>query len=189
MWRDTLMDSVIRGCAATRGEPEMASSVMSPASATSPRRSPEERRGSSRLRGVARALCSNAPWLSVSAPSNQVQQLMKAARSGTKDGLEKTKLAVMRKVSLLQRKDQSGKGLISSLVWKVLNCLLSFGWKFCRCLIMEGGYEVVFWCSCLLTSGIRGSFSWVELAEPKSCEMEEEVFTLHIPLRQKWKTL
>ncbi|XP_034442321.1 rho guanine nucleotide exchange factor 10-like protein isoform X4 [Hippoglossus hippoglossus] len=37
----------------------------------------------------------------------KVQQLMKAARSGTKDGLEKTKLAVMRKVSLLQRKDQS----------------------------------------------------------------------------------
>ncbi|XP_051270582.1 rho guanine nucleotide exchange factor 10-like protein isoform X2 [Dicentrarchus labrax] len=35
-----------------------------------------------------------------------VQQLMKAARSGTKDGLEKTKIAVMRKVSFLQRKDQ-----------------------------------------------------------------------------------
>ncbi|XP_068452032.1 rho guanine nucleotide exchange factor 10-like protein isoform X2 [Clinocottus analis] len=32
---------------------------------------------------------------------------MKAARSGTKDGLEKTKMAVMRKVSFLQRKDQS----------------------------------------------------------------------------------
>uniref|UniRef100_A0A8D3DU60 Rho guanine nucleotide exchange factor (GEF) 10-like a n=1 Tax=Scophthalmus maximus TaxID=52904 RepID=A0A8D3DU60_SCOMX len=31
---------------------------------------------------------------------------MKAARSGTKDGLEKTKIAVMRKVSFLQRKDQ-----------------------------------------------------------------------------------
>uniref|UniRef100_A0A668ABA3 Rho guanine nucleotide exchange factor 10 like n=1 Tax=Myripristis murdjan TaxID=586833 RepID=A0A668ABA3_9TELE len=38
--------------------------------------------------------------------SNQVQQLMKAARSGTKDGLEKTKIAVMRRVSFLQRKDQ-----------------------------------------------------------------------------------
>lgn len=38
----------------------------------------------------------------------QVQQLMKAARSGTKDGLEKTKIAVMRKVSFLQRKDQLG---------------------------------------------------------------------------------
>ncbi|XP_067359448.1 rho guanine nucleotide exchange factor 10-like protein isoform X3 [Channa argus] len=36
----------------------------------------------------------------------KVQQLMKAARSGTKDGLEKTKIAVMRKVSFLQRKDQ-----------------------------------------------------------------------------------
>lgn len=34
---------------------------------------------------------------------------MKAARSGTKDGLEKTKIAVMRKVSFLQRKDQLGK--------------------------------------------------------------------------------
>uniref|UniRef100_A0A7N8XE01 Rho guanine nucleotide exchange factor (GEF) 10-like a n=1 Tax=Mastacembelus armatus TaxID=205130 RepID=A0A7N8XE01_9TELE len=36
----------------------------------------------------------------------KVQQLMKAARSGTKDGLEKTKIAVMRKVPFLQRKDQ-----------------------------------------------------------------------------------
>ncbi|XP_030586314.1 rho guanine nucleotide exchange factor 10-like protein isoform X1 [Archocentrus centrarchus] len=36
----------------------------------------------------------------------KVQQLMKAARSGTKDGLERTKIAVMRKVSFLQRKDQ-----------------------------------------------------------------------------------
>ncbi|XP_063766927.1 rho guanine nucleotide exchange factor 10-like protein isoform X2 [Eleginops maclovinus] len=36
----------------------------------------------------------------------KVQQLMKAARSGTKDGLEKTKIAVMRKVNFLQRKDQ-----------------------------------------------------------------------------------
>lgn len=33
---------------------------------------------------------------------------MKAARSGTKDGLEKTKIAVMRKVSFLQRKEQMG---------------------------------------------------------------------------------
>uniref|UniRef100_A0A665XDM4 DH domain-containing protein n=1 Tax=Echeneis naucrates TaxID=173247 RepID=A0A665XDM4_ECHNA len=38
----------------------------------------------------------------------KVQQLMKAAKSGTKDGLEKTKIAVMRKVSFLQRKDQQG---------------------------------------------------------------------------------
>ncbi|KAG7226722.1 hypothetical protein INR49_014070, partial [Caranx melampygus] len=36
----------------------------------------------------------------------KVQQLMKAAKSGTKDGLEKTKIAVMRKVPFLQRKDQ-----------------------------------------------------------------------------------
>lgn len=44
-----------------------------------------------------------------SASPAQVQQLMKAARSGTKDGLEKTKIAVMRKVSFLQKKEQLGK--------------------------------------------------------------------------------
>ncbi|XP_017264413.1 rho guanine nucleotide exchange factor 10-like protein isoform X3 [Kryptolebias marmoratus] len=37
----------------------------------------------------------------------KVQQFMKAARSGTKDGLERTKIAVMRKVPFLQRKDQT----------------------------------------------------------------------------------
>ncbi|XP_056129365.1 rho guanine nucleotide exchange factor 10-like protein [Lampris incognitus] len=37
----------------------------------------------------------------------KVQQLMKAAKSGTKDGLEKTKIAVMRRVSFLHKKDQS----------------------------------------------------------------------------------
>uniref|UniRef100_A0A671NJ48 Rho guanine nucleotide exchange factor 10-like protein n=1 Tax=Sinocyclocheilus anshuiensis TaxID=1608454 RepID=A0A671NJ48_9TELE len=36
---------------------------------------------------------------------NKVQQLMKAARNGTKDGLEKTKIAMMRKVSFLSKKD------------------------------------------------------------------------------------
>ncbi|XP_067873551.1 rho guanine nucleotide exchange factor 10-like protein isoform X1 [Heterodontus francisci] len=35
----------------------------------------------------------------------KMQQLMKAARNGTKDGLEKTKNAVMRKVSFLQKRD------------------------------------------------------------------------------------
>ncbi|KAM4016582.1 rho guanine nucleotide exchange factor 10-like protein isoform 3-T6 [Anomaloglossus baeobatrachus] len=35
-------------------------------------------------------------------------QLMKAARSGTKDGLEKTRIAVMRKVTFLQRKETTG---------------------------------------------------------------------------------
>uniref|UniRef100_G1U222 Rho guanine nucleotide exchange factor 10-like protein n=1 Tax=Oryctolagus cuniculus TaxID=9986 RepID=G1U222_RABIT len=35
-------------------------------------------------------------------------QLMKAAKSGTKDGLEKTRMAVMRKVSFLHRKDVLG---------------------------------------------------------------------------------
>uniref|UniRef100_A0A3P9PGV3 Rho guanine nucleotide exchange factor 10 like n=1 Tax=Poecilia reticulata TaxID=8081 RepID=A0A3P9PGV3_POERE len=49
---------------------------------------------------------SDAPLLSLCAPRNQVQQLMRAARTGTKDGLERTKIAVMRKVSFLQRKDQ-----------------------------------------------------------------------------------
>lgn len=33
---------------------------------------------------------------------------MKAAKSGTKDGLEKTKIAVMRRVTFLHKKDQSG---------------------------------------------------------------------------------
>nr|XP_020485961.1 rho guanine nucleotide exchange factor 10-like protein [Labrus bergylta] len=40
----------------------------------------------------------------------KVQQLMKAARNGTKDGLEKTKLAMIRKVSFLQRKDSTADG-------------------------------------------------------------------------------
>ncbi|TRY87054.1 hypothetical protein DNTS_009148 [Danionella cerebrum] len=37
----------------------------------------------------------------------KVQQLMKAARNGTKDGLEKTKIAMMRKVSFLSKKDST----------------------------------------------------------------------------------
>ncbi|KAM6402718.1 rho guanine nucleotide exchange factor 10-like protein isoform 4-T4 [Rhynochetos jubatus] len=37
-------------------------------------------------------------------------QLMKAAKSGTKDGLEKTKIAVMRKVTFLHRKEVPGDG-------------------------------------------------------------------------------
>ncbi|XP_076133495.1 rho guanine nucleotide exchange factor 10-like protein isoform X1 [Alosa pseudoharengus] len=36
---------------------------------------------------------------------SKVQQLMKAARDGTKDGLEKTKIAMMRKVSFLNKKE------------------------------------------------------------------------------------
>ncbi|XP_076848042.1 rho guanine nucleotide exchange factor 10-like protein isoform X2 [Brachyhypopomus gauderio] len=39
---------------------------------------------------------------------SKVQQLMKAARSGTKDGLEKTKIAMMRKVSFLNKKENTG---------------------------------------------------------------------------------
>uniref|UniRef100_A0A8C1Z8R0 Rho guanine nucleotide exchange factor (GEF) 10-like a n=1 Tax=Cyprinus carpio TaxID=7962 RepID=A0A8C1Z8R0_CYPCA len=38
---------------------------------------------------------------------HQVHQLMRAARSGTKDGLEKTRIAVMRRVSFLHKKDHS----------------------------------------------------------------------------------
>ncbi|XP_062396335.1 rho guanine nucleotide exchange factor 10-like protein isoform X2 [Sardina pilchardus] len=39
---------------------------------------------------------------------SKVQQLMKAARDGTKDGLEKTKIAMMRKVSFLNKKELTG---------------------------------------------------------------------------------
>lgn len=39
----------------------------------------------------------------------KMTQLMKAAKSGTRDGLEKTRMAVMRKVSFLHRKDVLGK--------------------------------------------------------------------------------
>lgn len=41
----------------------------------------------------------------------QMTQLMKAAKSGTRDGLEKTRIAVMRKVSFLHRKDVLGEEL------------------------------------------------------------------------------
>uniref|UniRef100_A0A671XDD6 Rho guanine nucleotide exchange factor 10 like n=1 Tax=Sparus aurata TaxID=8175 RepID=A0A671XDD6_SPAAU len=67
---------------------------------------PRSNRRLSNLRSMALSSRSNAPPLCLCASSDQVQQLMKAARSGTKDGLEKTKIAVMRKVSFLQRKDQ-----------------------------------------------------------------------------------
>ncbi|XP_040389355.1 rho guanine nucleotide exchange factor 10-like protein isoform X7 [Cygnus olor] len=40
----------------------------------------------------------------------KMTQLMKAAKSGTKDGLEKTKIAVMRKVTFLHRKEAPGDG-------------------------------------------------------------------------------
>lgn len=43
---------------------------------------------------------------------SQMTQLMKAAKSGTKDGLEKTRMAVMRKVSFLHRKDVLGEALL-----------------------------------------------------------------------------
>lgn len=48
----------------------------------------------------------------------QMTQLMKAAKSGTRDGLEKTRMAVMRKVSFLHRKDVLGEwGRCSAVYW------------------------------------------------------------------------
>lgn len=52
--------------------------------------------------------CPSASLMSPSAFA-QMTQLMKAAKSGTKDGLEKTRIAVMRKVSFLHRKDVLGE--------------------------------------------------------------------------------
>ncbi|CAL8400664.1 unnamed protein product [Arctogadus glacialis] len=46
----------------------------------------------------------------------KVQQFMKAAKSGTKDGLEKTRMAVMRKVSFLQKKDHADSHFPSVLI-------------------------------------------------------------------------
>lgn len=37
---------------------------------------------------------------------------MRAARSGTKDGLERTRMAVLRKVTFLQRRDSPGEGSV-----------------------------------------------------------------------------
>uniref|UniRef100_A0A8C5DFR8 DH domain-containing protein n=1 Tax=Gouania willdenowi TaxID=441366 RepID=A0A8C5DFR8_GOUWI len=51
---------------------------------------------------------------------------MKAARSGTKDGLERTKIAVMRKVPFLQRKDQLGNTNKSERVDFFLSYRLKF---------------------------------------------------------------
>uniref|UniRef100_A0A8C0ZEC4 Rho guanine nucleotide exchange factor 10 like n=1 Tax=Cyanistes caeruleus TaxID=156563 RepID=A0A8C0ZEC4_CYACU len=39
---------------------------------------------------------------------SQVSQLMRAARSGTRDGLERTRMAVLRRVTFLQRRDGPG---------------------------------------------------------------------------------
>lgn len=65
---------------------------------------------------------------------NQVHQLMKAARSGTKDGLDKTKIAFMRRVSFLHKKDHSGnlgksssKWLFAKLLSQMKVCLL---WRY-----------------------------------------------------------
>lgn len=55
-------------------------------------------------------VASSALLMSLSA-SAQMTQLMKAAKSGTKDGLEKTRIAVLRKVSFLHRKDVLGEVL------------------------------------------------------------------------------
>lgn len=104
---------------------------------------------------------SNAPSLFLSASSNQVQQLMKAARSGTKDGLEKTKIAVMRKVSFLQRKDQLGNA------GKLVNVgQLDFFWMKVMFLVVGIGCEV--WILQLLPvkSLIIGSCLCVKLVKP-----------------------
>lgn len=82
--------------------------MMSLLSATSLCLSAEEPRRLSSHHSMALSSCSDAPLLFLFVPHNQVQQFMKAARSGTKDGLERTKIAVMRKVPFLQRKDQTG---------------------------------------------------------------------------------
>lgn len=99
---------MIRGCTATHREPQMVGFLMSPVSATSLislQRSPRDYQAFAAWQ-IPWSLTLSCLFLLL---SFQVQQLMKAARSGTKDGLEKTKIAVMRKVSFLQRKDQLGK--------------------------------------------------------------------------------
>lgn len=48
----------------------------------------------------------------------QMTQFMKAAKSGTKDGLEKTRIAVLRKVSFLHRKDVLGEALRAGQGWE-----------------------------------------------------------------------
>lgn len=110
-----LIDSLIRGCTAAHRESQMVRFMMSLLSATSLHLSFSL---SLSLEELAVGYQVAAAWHLPPAltlfcclcvfPTNQVQQLMKAARSGTKDGLERTKIAVMRKVSFLQRKDQLG---------------------------------------------------------------------------------
>lgn len=51
----------------------------------------------------------------------QMTQFMKAAKSGTKDGLEKTRIAVLRKVSFLHRKDVLGEALWPGLGGSMLS--------------------------------------------------------------------
>ncbi|KAI9532520.1 hypothetical protein NQZ68_031222, partial [Dissostichus eleginoides] len=69
----------------------------------------KETRASTKREGGA---CLSTPQVANTRQScdTKVQQLMKAAKNGTMDGLEKTKLAMFRKVSFLQRKDSTGEG-------------------------------------------------------------------------------
>lgn len=137
--------------------------MMSTLSTTSLRLSPEEHRRLSNLQHHG----TNAPSLFLSASSYQVQQLMKAARSGTKDGLEKTKIAVMRKVSFLQRKDQLGNAKVSE---KFINVgPLAFFWmKVILFLVVGIGYDV--WVLLLLTDdSLIGICLCVKRAKPKKC--------------------
>lgn len=100
---------------------------------------------------------------------------MKAARSGTKDGLEKTKIAVMRKVSFLQRKDQLGNARVSEKFFfffplfcinrtSISRCGCRLWWGFCICL--------------LLTLWIEDICSYVKQAELKEALQAERVESL-----------
>lgn len=137
-----LIDSLIRGCTATHRESQMVRFVMSPLSATSLHLSLEEHHRLSSLHSMALSSCSHAPSLCLPASSNQVQQLMKAARSGTKDGLEKTKIAVMRKVSFLQRKDTLGNTEKYEKFCKCWSVGFSFWLNVILFLVMAIGCEV-----------------------------------------------
>lgn len=115
---DMLKDSLIRDGTATHRESQMVRIMMSTLRATSLRLCAEEHRQLSRSPTPWRCALTPLRCFCLPLPPDQVQQLMKAARSGTKDGLEKTKIAVMRKVSFLQRKDQLGKAKLSETFYK-----------------------------------------------------------------------
>jgi len=67
---------------------------------------------------------------------------MRAARSGTKDGLEKTKIAVMRRVSFLHKKDHSGNPRIFLRIY-LLSSNHPVHSSFDRIPLRKGGKAVV----------------------------------------------